>query len=304
MFFSSSYLGIDLGADSIKAANLCKKGNKKIIKGLYQIENPIGKTVFNKPAEQAAIRQVLAKINKVLPSKGVVIGISSKHAMFRYVQFPLLNKKELKDAIFWEMQEFNTIFSGEFISDYEVLGKQKDSYRVLLAAVSKDIIMDYIKATGEAGLCLKALDVYPLANARVLKAQKKDGVTAIIDLGLSHNEITITGNGRIIFNRKLDFCYDDMVKSGKPEPSPLQNLICESSRIFDFYSLQSQGSQIDEIILIGKGSELYHCKDAFESYFNIHVSTGKELKFDYMSKNLNNDSHADFFSAIGFALRG
>lgn len=323
MFFKSSYLGIDLGMESIKVAHLAKKGNKKIITSLCEMKNPIGKTVFSNPEEQDAMRQCFIKINETFPSNGVVIGISSKYAMFRYVQFPLLNKKELREAIFWEMQEFSTIFNGEFISDYELLDKQKDIYRVLLVAVPKDIITDYIKIAGGAGFILKALDVYPLANARVLRTQRKPNVTAIIDLGSFHSEITVVGNGKIIFNRNLDFCYNNtindeisdiiltnnnwanLVRSGFDFlPSSYQNLILEISRIFNFYSLQSKGRQIDEIILIGKGSELHHSKNVFKSYFDIEVYTGKELKYDFINNNLKiDDNHTDFLSAIGFALR-
>ncbi|HHV18643.1 MAG TPA: pilus assembly protein PilM [Thermoanaerobacterales bacterium] len=324
MLFRASYLGIDLGAEKINAAQLVNKGNNKIIKSLYQMENPIGDTVFSKPKEKAAIRQCLAKINKKFPSNNVVIGISSKLAMFRHVTLPLLNKKELKEAIFWEMQEFSTVLNSDYISDYELLEKQKDTYRVLLVAVPKDIILDYIEVAGDAGFFLKALDVYPLANARVLRAQKKTDVTAIIDLSSCNREVTIVDDGKIVFNRNLNISYNsttskeifnmistntnltDHTASGLGFLSPpYKNLILEISRTFNFYTLQSKSRQIDEIVLIGQGSELQHCKDVLKRIFNTKVYTGKEFKYDFISKNLVIDgNHLDFFSAIGFALRG
>lgn len=292
MLLESSYLGIDLGADSIKVAHLVKRGNKSIIKRLYQIKNPIGKTVFKNQQEQDIIRQVLSRIKETSPSNGVIMGIPSNHAAFRHVHFPLLSKHELREAIFWEMQVFDTIFSNEYISDYELLNKQNNICRVLLVAVPKDLIMTYTKILSEAGFYLKALDVYPLANARVLKAQKKSGVSAIIDLNVTCSEISVVENGRLILNRNLDF----------PRNITVENFLLETSRIFNFYSLQSKRHKIEEIILLGKCSEL---KDVFKSYFNINVYMDKELECNFVTENLRiSDNPMEFFSAIGFALRG
>lgn len=222
------------------------------------------------------------------------------------------------------MQEFSTIFSGDFISDYELINKEKDMYHVLLVAVPKEIIMDYAKIADSSGFPLKALDIYPLANARVLKEGKISDITAIIDLGSSHSEMTVVADGKVMFNRDLDFCYSNATNSKMSNiisanknwvelvqndlgflPSAYQNLILEISRTFNFHSLQSKGRQIKEIILIGKGSKLHHCKNLFKSFFGIQVYTGNECKFDFISKNIKiDDNHMDFFSAIGFALRG
>jgi len=292
MLLKSSYFGIDLGADSIKVACLVKKRNKCIINKLYKVKNPIGKIVFENQQEQDAIQQVLAKIKQMLPSNGVIMGISSNYAAFRYVNFPLLNKKELREAIFWEMQEFDAIFSDEYISDYEVLEEKSDICRVLLAAVPKDLVMAYSKILSGAGFYLKALDVYPLANARVLKAHKKTGVSAIIDLNVTHNEITIVENGKLILNRSLDFSHNNTI----------EKLLQEISRIFNFYSLQSKRHQIEEIILLGQCDEL---KDVFKSYFNVNVYIDKEIQSDLITDNPGiTDNPMEFFSAIGFALRG
>ncbi|AEE91559.1 Type IV pilus assembly protein PilM [Tepidanaerobacter acetatoxydans Re1] len=324
MLFEPLCIGIDLGVDSIKVAHLAKKRNTKTIKSLYKIENPIGKIAFDRPEEKDAICQCFAKINKIFPSKSAVIGISSKHLIFRNVRFPLLKGRELYEAIFWEIQEFSAMFNGEFISDYELLDNRNNTYHILLAAASKDIAMDYAKIAVDAGLPLKALDVYPLANARVLETQKKHGVTAIIDLNSSHSEITMVDNGKIVFNRCLDFfdinkIDDELCKIIKTDsswfnniktgfdflPLPYQNIILEISRTFEFYSLQSKGCRINEIMLIGKAGESHYCKDIFRSYFHIEVYTGREIKLDFVNENIkSNGDYVDYISAIGFALRG
>ena len=169
-----------MGAES-KVAYLVKKETKNSNKSLSNGKS-IGKTTFNKPEERDIMRQCFTKINEQFPSNGVVIEFSVNMPCLG-MHFPLLNKKELKEAIFWEMQEFSTIFSGDFISDYELINKEKDMYHVLLVAVPKEIIMDYAKIADSSGFPLKALDIYPLANARVLKEGKISDITAIIDLG-------------------------------------------------------------------------------------------------------------------------
>lgn len=285
-------MGIDLRADWIKIAHLVKRGNRSIIKGLYQIENPIGKTVFKNQHEQEIIRETLAKIRQKLPSNGVIMGVSSNYAAFRYINFPLLSKKELREAIFWEMQEFDTIFNGEYISDYEILEKQSNTCRVLLVAAPKELIMSYTEILTGAGFYLKALDVYPLANARVLKANKCSGVSAIIDLDVAHSEITIVENGRLILNRNLDF----------PSSLSLDKFLQEISRIFNFYFLQRKRHPVEKIILLGGSSKL---KGLFRNYFNIDTFLERELECEFLIENQKSSQKPmDFFSAIGFSLRG
>ncbi|MDD4569447.1 MAG: pilus assembly protein PilM [Tepidanaerobacteraceae bacterium] len=324
MLLESSCVGIDLGTESIKAAYLVKRNNRIKTLDLYQMENPVGNTVFNTPKEQEIIKKCFMKINNIFPCKDVVIGVPSKHAVFRHVQFPLLSKKELREAIFWETQEFSTIFNSEFISDYELLDKQKDIYNVLLVGVTKDIITNYIKIAHDVNFHLRALDVYPLANARVLRTQKASKVIAIVDLQSSYSEITVVANGKIVFNRNLDFRFTTTVKNEMYDiittysnssdfirnevrtlPQHFQNLLLEISRSINFYSLHSKGCQVDELLLIGKGIELQNCKDIIKNFLGIKVNTTKEFKFEFMNKNIElNHKIIDYFSALGFALRG
>ncbi len=319
MLFKSMYTGIDLGEKNIKIVFLVKKRGNKTVKGFYQIENPVGKTTFDKPIERDAIKQCFKKINRQFPSKKVVIGVPSKHAVFRYVQFPLLNQKELKEAIFWELQEFDNMFNEDFTSDYELINKGKDVNNVLLVATPKRITMDYATIAFDSGLPLKALDIYPLANARVLKEEEVTDVTAILDLRSNYSEITIIDDGKVILSRVLGYGYNNKIKNRISEiletnknciefiknnlelfPLSYQNLILEVSRTFIFYSLQSKGRQIKKIILIGENGKLGYCKDIFESYFDVKVCTTDEYKFQFIK---NDDNCTNYFSAIGFALR-
>ena len=77
-------------------------------------------------------------------------------------------------------------------------------------------------------------------------------------------------------------------------PVPLQDLLLEISRFFNIYYLQSNSYPIDEILLIGKGYELSYLKDIIKEYLNLRVITVQEL----------NNTIVNYFSAIGFALRG
>jgi len=291
MFLQTSYLGIDIKVDLIKVAHIVRKGNISKINGLFQIKNPIGKIVFENQQEKERIQQVLANIKRKFPCCDAIMGIPSNHAVFRYINFPFLNNKELREAIFWEMQEFNTVFSDEYISDYEILEENDNNIcRVLLVAVVKDMAMTYANILRGAGFYVKALDVYPLANARVFKTLNIPGVWAIIDLNDTHNEITIVENGKLILNRNLDISKD----------ISMEKMVREISKIFNFYSLQSKSQQIGEILLLGKAKEQ---KDFLKSHFNVSVYTDIMGKLTAEKLQID-DNFNDFISAIGFALRG
>jgi type IV pilus assembly protein PilM len=313
MLFGSSCVGIDLRMDTIKAAYLIRRGNRIRIKDLYQMENPLGKTVINGSKEQSIIKECFKKISERFPSKNVVIGVSSNNIILRHVQLPILSKKELKEAIFWETQEFSSVFNNNFVSDYEILERQKENFRILLVGASNQLIQDYIKIAYESGISLSALDIYPLAHARVLKLQKISNVIAILDLEPCHSEITLVDNGNIIFIRSLDFCYtktiQNKIESFKYDPKVIppefQNLLIELSRCIKFYSLHSNGSGIDEIIITGEGRKLQFLKAILSKFLDVGVHIESKLKHDLSNNSINvNHNPMEFFSAIGFALRG
>jgi len=292
MFFKRPCLGIDLRADRIKVAYLAKAGNRSRVYELYQIQNPVGKVVFENQKEQDAIRRIMSTIKQKFPKGSVIMGIPSHHVVYRHVNFPLLNRKELREAISWEMQEFNTIFSDDYVSDYEILEEKNNICRVLLVAVPKSLAMLYANILRGAGFYIKAFDVYPLAYARVINTLNRSGVSAIIDTSYEHSEIAIVERGKLILNRNLDLHKN----------STSEQVLMEVSKIFDFYSLQSKNNQIDDIILLETGGRL---KDLFESYFNVNVYADDEIQWNLIAEKLPHAVNPiDYICAIGFAMRG
>ncbi|GAQ26117.1 type IV pilus biogenesis protein PilM [Tepidanaerobacter syntrophicus] len=309
MLQSSLHTGIDIGAKDIKIANVTINRRSYFVKNFYKIENPIGKLIPETPLEKSIMNKCFIEIKDIFSGK-IIIGISSKYALFRQIQLPRLSKRELKEAIFWETQEFLATFGMKFISDYEVLYHGKNTCSILIAAVPEGIAKNYAKIALDAGIFPNSLDVYPLANACVIQVQKNYDPIAIIDLDFDYSEITILNDGEIILVRNLDFFnINEADKQADWEnidsfPMSYKNFIIEISRTFEFY-MRNGGQKIEKIVIAGEGSKSKYCKAVLEKHFHVEVFMGAEFAVDHISANIKlNSDILDYFSAIGLALRG
>lgn len=309
MLRSSLHIGIDIGAQDIKIANVARNRKSYFIRNFYKIENPIGKLVPETPWEKSIMNKCFREIKDIFSGK-VIIGISSKYTLFRQIQLPRLSKRELKEAIFWETQEFLATFGMKFISDYEVLYHDRNTCSILIAAAPEDIAKNYAEIALGAGIFLNALDVYPLANACVIQVQKNNDAIAIIDLDFDYSEVTILNDGEIMLVRSLDFFNiteaDKKVDWRNIDSFPMsyKNFIIEISRTFEFY-MRNGGHKIEKIVIAGEGSKSKYCKAVLEKHFDVEVFMGAEFAIDHISANIRlNSDILDYFSAIGLALRG
>ena len=181
------------------------------------------------------------------------------------------------------------------------------------------MIYDYAEIAKVSGLKLKVIDVYPLANARVLKTYYKPGVTAVIDLNPSNSEMTIVNNGKIIFMRSLDLpqvekefakiLHNEGPSCCNCNPKVqkfYEQLTFEITRAFNIYSLQGKNPPIKNAIFLGKnGDKIHPDKINLKKSFNVDICDENMLLENPAMENIDiGKSLTEFFSAIGFALRG
>lgn len=332
MFFSKKYIGLDIGAENIKIAYVSRFGSKYSIDNLQKIDNPLKSTTFDTYEEK---RIMANKIRQNLDNnyRNIIMGVPSNHVEFRNLEFNKLKRREVERAAFWKSQEQKSVIlnSKDFISDFEIIDKKKDYSYALIAATKKSLIYDYIEIINMLDVNLLAIDVYPLACARVLEKLNVQDIVAIVDIGTLCSLVNIIEKGKVYFCRKILIGGNTITKkiaeelnisiykaeSLKKNPETLketiknivkpliQEISMEILSFFKIYLRKNKDKKIDSILLIGNGSKLWCLKEILRDFLDVEIILPEELQrnFKLQDNTFSKDIYYDFLNAIGFALR-
>jgi len=324
-------LGLDIGSSAIKIVKL------KFIKDGVELCD------FALEPAQVNPTETLKKIKQSLnPAVDIVnIGVSGSATVIRYVNFPQMNKDELRQALKFEAQKHIPFSLEEVNFDGYILKEALPDNKmlVLLAAVKKDLINQQLKLIEDAGFKASIIDIDSIAlcNAFSLNYQADENLkpkaTALLNIGSSISNLNILEGGAPRLSRDIHiagsnftqklaeiFSLDfDSAESLKLAPdkeraakvilaveSVVTNLAGEIRTSFDYYESQSASSVV-KIFLSGGGSKFPGLKDMLANFLGIEVEYWDTLRQINIAGNLPaqriKELSGHLAVAVGLALR-
>jgi type IV pilus assembly protein PilM len=288
MLFSRSAdpIALDIGSTFIKLVQI--KGSR----GNYQLTKfgmaPLPPEVIVEGAVMDAGRVVEA-IKELLSSqrvktKEVVLSVSGSSVIIKRIAVADMSDEELSESIKWEAEQYIPFSIDDVNVDFQKIGPgaQEGQADVLLVAVKKDKINDYVNLVKEAGLEPVVLDVdaFALANMYELNYELEGGITALLNIGASVMNISILKDGMSIFTRDITvggnrytealqrefgLSYEDAerVKRGErvegadPEQvagimaSVTEDIVGETQRSLDFFRSTTGSDQVSRVLVSG-----------------------------------------------------
>lgn len=171
-------LGIDIGTTSIKIAELVAEKTGARVTRYFAVPIPLA------PGPLDATRvEVIAKTlrdalkQQKITTKHAVFAISGQNVFVRKVRLPRTTEERLHRIIAYEARQQIPFALENAIVEYQVfdLGPEAE-LEVLLVAVKKDLISDYMKLLGKTGLKPVAISVssFALFNFHVFDATPFD----------------------------------------------------------------------------------------------------------------------------------
>jgi type IV pilus assembly protein PilM len=152
-----------------------------------------------------AIKELLA--GQQVKTKEAVLSVSGSSVIIKRISVADMTDEELSESIKWEAEQYIPFSIDDVNVDFQKLGPgaQEGQADVLLVAVKKDKINDYINLVKEAGLEPVVLDVdaFALANMYELNYEQEPGITALLNIGASVMNINILKDGTSIFTRDI-----------------------------------------------------------------------------------------------------
>ncbi|HKY34138.1 MAG TPA: type IV pilus assembly protein PilM [Candidatus Polarisedimenticolia bacterium] len=216
VFFSrsKSLVGLDIGTSSIKAVEL-----KELGKGRgYQLANMgieplspeaiVDGAIMDSGLVVEGIQNVFSR-NKIKGSD-VAISLSGHSVIIKKISLPVMNPDELAESIQWEAEQYIPFDVDDVNIDYQVLQGSttagEGNMDVLLVAVKKDKINDYMSVITQAGknALVADVDVFALQNAYEINYEAvARKLIALINVGASVTNVAVMQSGSSIFWRDL-----------------------------------------------------------------------------------------------------
>ncbi len=205
-----SVIGLDLGSRYLKVAQL------KVAKDSYELELfnmlPIERDVIgdglvlNKGKLTDSLKALMVQAG--IKKADVVMGLSGHSSVItKVIKVPLITEEELSLNIKYEAEQYIPFDIKDVNIDFEILGPDTDEegmMNVMLVAVKKSVMNDYVDAVQQAGLSPVIVDVDSFALGNIYEINygvpdKKN--IALVNIGASKTNIVILRKGVPVFMR-------------------------------------------------------------------------------------------------------
>ena len=222
----TSFLGIDIGASSVKIVELsAEKGRAKLLTyGYGELENS-DVNVLDRPKEGGAlIRQICKEAG--CKSASVMAAMPTADVFSAIVALPsVADKKKVDDIVNAEIEKLTPMPLSQMITHRTPLDKkakienekskkseaeikdqkktEKEARRILVTGSAKTLVQKYIELFKEAKMTLQALDTEAFALVRSLIGKDKSAVM-ILDIGARKTNIIIVENGIPFVTRSIN----------------------------------------------------------------------------------------------------
>lgn len=322
--------GLDVGSSAVKIVQLQEEGGALRLAALGIAAVPrdaIADGAIKDPTAVAdAIRDAFEQAG--VRTKEAAIGVSGRELIIKKVQIPEVPDKELRDAVQLEAEHHIPFAIDEVFLDHHVVERRSGSMDLILVAVKKSKVVEYVAAVEAAGLnpVVVDIDVFALGNQFELNhgAGRSDAV-ALVDIGASVMKTTVLRAGSSIFARdipfggnsyttaiaerlKLPFETAEAAKLGQDVGAPWESLVpaletvsrelsLEVQRTFDYFASTADSDRIGRIVLSGGCARLPGLTDYLSSTWGIPVEVAQPCESVEVPAE-----HAEAVAAAGPAL--
>ncbi|MBK5211126.1 MAG: type IV pilus assembly protein PilM [Coriobacteriia bacterium] len=166
-------VGLDIGHNQIRAAQLKRHNGELVLHDFGSISIPKDATDEGEIIDTAAITEALKTFwrERKFTGKVVATGVANQQIIFRMIDFPWTEEKDLREAVLLQAQEFIPIPVEDAIIDFAITGEKVNDkgervYELMLSAVERNIIDKVVSSIQDAGLKLARIDLTPLALVR------------------------------------------------------------------------------------------------------------------------------------------
>jgi type IV pilus assembly protein PilM len=207
--------GLDIGSSSIKVVELREGKGGWSLTAFAQVALPRDVISEGSIKDLGLVSDAVKECVEKAGIKGTaaVISVSGREAIMKRVPLPKATSKELADAIMLEAEHHIPFAVDDVFLDYQVVGELANSMSVVLVAVKKLRVLEYVAAVEQAGLeaLVVDLDAFAIQNQFELNHPEPGAeAVALIDIGASVMKTNVVRGGASALARDIPFGGPDV----------------------------------------------------------------------------------------------
>jgi type IV pilus assembly protein PilM len=209
IFSRKSSIGLDIGSGCLKVVQL------KDTKGGYELElfdilplPPeliVDGSIIDSLRLADSLKELIRKAK--IKTKDVTVGLAGHSSVIvKRVSLPEMSEEELSESIKFEAEQYIPFDIEDVNLDFQILGPKEEPGQmdVILVAVKKDIVNDFLSVVKEAGLNPVIVDINSFALENIYEVNyeiEPDKNIAIVNIGASTINMNILKGGLSVFIR-------------------------------------------------------------------------------------------------------
>jgi len=200
--------GLDIGSSAVKAVQLREDGGKYTLvalgRALLGPDVIADGTIKDPPAAVEAIKTAVG--NAGIKTSETTIAISGRELIIKKVQIPEVPEKEVAGVVQLEAEHHIPFAIDEVFLDHHTVGQHDGVMDLVLVAVKKSKVNEYVGVVEAAGLAAVIVDVdaFALQNAYEVNYGAQPGqVVVLLNAGASAININILNGDQSVFTRDI-----------------------------------------------------------------------------------------------------
>jgi len=308
---NSETFGLDIGSSAVKVVQLRHSGGRPTLTGYAMVSLPpdtiTDGTIRDARAATSAIKEAVVKAG--IKSTEAAIAVCGRDLIIKKVQIPEVPAKEVNDVVMLEAEHHIPFAIDEVFIDHQTVGRHDGVMDLILVAVKKSKVTEYMSVVEEAGLAPSVVDVdgFALGNQFELNypAERNEAV-ALIDIGAAIMKTNVLRGGATIFARDIPFGGNnytqaiaqrlsipfDQAEAAKlgrdvgvkwesvvpPLETVSRELSLEVQRTFDYFASTAESERIGKIVLAGGCAQLPGLNEYLSSNWGIPVELARPFE--------------------------
>ncbi len=214
----NSYLGVDIGTNSIKIVEIERTSGKPRLINYGMLENFGYLARQNEAIQTSSLSlsvQETARLLKILCERSnfktnyVIASIPAFASFITFMEVPEMPEGDMLNALKYQIPKYIPLPVDETNIDWLQVGQTKDEngfikQQILLTAVPKEKVSKYQEVFKVAGLNLKMLEVESLSLVRAVAAHTEEPVI-VVDIGSRSTNIVVVDKGYVRYSSQADY---------------------------------------------------------------------------------------------------
>jgi type IV pilus assembly protein PilM len=308
---NSESFGLDIGSSSVKVVQLKDSGNTRTLTAFSTIPLPVDTIADGSIREPHIVADAIKEAVQRAGAKGsdAAISICGRELIIKKVQIPEVPAKEVHSVVQLEAEHHIPFAIDEVFLDYHTVGTHDGVMDLILVAVKKSKVTEYMSVVEQAGFAPSIVDVdgFALGNQFELNyPEEGHEAVALIDIGAAIMKTNVLRGGATIFARDIPFGGNnytqaiaqrlnisfeqaEAAKLGKdvgvkwetlvpPLEAVSRELSLEVQRTFDYFASTAESERIGKIVLAGGCAQLPGLNEYLSSNWGIPVELARPFE--------------------------